>query len=229
MASINYSQVRKGMVIVGEGGQLFTVVDRDLNTPGNWRAILNLRLKNLKTGTVQPKRFKPDDKVEIAYLDRRPMQYLYQEGQDYVFMDKETYDQTTLSKEWVGENILYLKENDDIQVTFYNGKPLSIEPPATVTLKVIETEPSVKGATAVAQYKPATCETGLKITVPAFVSAARKALPSMSARIGADSVAASTTRPVVTPRIRRTVNRTRVAQITVTTVAAEDHVNDTVR
>jgi len=171
VASANYSEVRKGQVIVGEDGQLYVVIDRDLNTPGNWRAILNLRLKNLKTGTVQPKRFKPDDKVEIAYLDRRPMQYLYQEGQDYVFMDKETYDQTTLSKEWVGENILYLKENDDIQVTFYNGKPLSIEPPATVTLKVIETEPSVKGATAAAQYKPATCETGLKITVPAFVSA----------------------------------------------------------
>ena len=169
--AVNYSDVRRGQVIVGEDGQLYVVVDRDLNTPGNWRAILNLKLKNLKTGAVTPKRFKPEDKVEIAFLDKRPMQYLYQEGDDYVFMDKETYDQITLSKEWVGDNILYLKENDEVQVTFYNGKPLSIEPPATVELKVTETEPGIKGATAAAQYKPATCETGLKITVPAFISA----------------------------------------------------------
>jgi elongation factor P len=144
-------------------------VDRDLNTPGNWRAILNLKLKNLKTGAVTPRRFKPEDKVELAYLDKRTMQYLYQEGDGYVFMDKETYDQTSLSKEWVGEQILFLKENDDAQVTFYEGKPLSLELPATVELKVTETEPSVKGATAAAQYKPATLETGLKITVPPFI------------------------------------------------------------
>jgi elongation factor P len=169
VASINYSQVRKGMVIVGEDGQLYSVIDRDLNTPGNWRAILNLKLKNLKTGAVTPRRFKPEDKVELAYLDKRPMQYLYQEGDEYVFMDLETYDQTHLSREWVGDQILYLKENDNAQVTFYDGKPLSLELPATVELKVVETEPSVKGATAAAQYKPATLETGLKITVPPFV------------------------------------------------------------
>jgi elongation factor P len=170
VASINYSQVRKGMVIVGEDGQLYSVVDRDLNTPGNWRAILNLKLKNLKTGAVTPKRFRPEDKVEMAYLDKRSMQYLYQDGDDYVFMDQETYDQIHLSKEWIGELILYLKENDNAQVVFYDGKPISLELPATVELKVIETEPSVKGATAAAQYKPATLETGLKISVPPFVN-----------------------------------------------------------
>jgi elongation factor P len=169
VASIPYSQVRKGMVIVGDDGQLYAVIDRDLNTPGNWRAILNLKLKNLKTGAVTPRRFKPEVKVELAYLDKRTMQYLYQEGDGYVFMDKETYDQISLSREWVGEQILYLKENDDAQVTFYDGKPLSLELPATVELKVTETEPSVKGATAAAQYKPATLETGLKITVPPFI------------------------------------------------------------
>jgi elongation factor P len=169
VAAYNYSQVRKGMVIVGEDGQLYSVIDRDLNTPGNWRAILNLKLKNLKTGAVNPRRFKPDDKVEVAYLDKRPMQYLYQEGDDFISMDKETFDQTTLSKEWVGEQILFLKENDDAQVTFYEGKPLSLELPPTVELKVIETEPSMKGATAAAQTKPATMETGLKINVPPFV------------------------------------------------------------
>ena len=169
MASINYSQVRKGMVIVGDDGQLYSVVDRDLNTPGNWRAILQLKLKNLKTGAVTMNRVRPEDKVEQAYLDKRAMQYLYSEGDGYVFMDKENYDQITLGKEWVGDQILYLKENDDAQVTFHDGKPLSLELPATVELKVVETEPSVKGATAAAQYKPAKLETGLKITVPPFV------------------------------------------------------------
>jgi elongation factor P len=169
VASINYSQVRKGMVIVGDDGQLYSVVDRDLNTPGNWRAILQLRLKNLKTGSIALNRVRPEDKVEQAYLDKRPMQYLYKEGDSYVFMDNETYDQVTLNAELVGEQILYLKENDAASVTFYGGRALSIELPATVELRVTETEPSVKGATAAAQYKPATLETGLKITVPPFV------------------------------------------------------------
>jgi elongation factor P len=170
VASITYSQVRKGMVIVGDDGQLYNVVDFHLNTPGNWRAILQLKLKNLKTGSVTMNRVRPEDKVEQAYLDKREMQYLYQEGDGYVFMDTETYDQITLSKDWVGEQMLYLKENDDAQITFYEGKALSLELPATVTLKIVETEPSVKGATAAAQYKPAIMETGLKVTVPPFVN-----------------------------------------------------------
>jgi len=169
VASIEYSQVRKGMVIVGDDKQLYAVVDRDLNTPGNWRAILQLKLKNLKTGAITLNRVRPQDKVEQAYLDKREMQYLYAEGDGYVFMDNETYDQITLGKEWVGDQILYLKENDNVQVVLYEGKPISLELPATVELKVTETEPSVKGATAAAQYKPATLETGLKITVPPFV------------------------------------------------------------
>src|SRR5262249_14489114 len=158
------------MVIVGDDGQLYSVVDRDLNTPGNWRAILNLKLKNLKTGAGTPRRFKPEDKVEVAYLDKRPMQYLYQEGDEDVFMDQETYDQIHLNKAWVGELILCLKGNDVAEVTCYDGKPISRELPATVELKVTEREPSVKGATAAAQYKPATLETGLKITVPPFIA-----------------------------------------------------------
>ena len=169
VASINYSQVRKGMVIVGDDGQLYSVVDRDLNTPGNWRAILQLKLKNLKSGAIALNRVRPEDKVEQAYLDKRPMQYLYKEGDSYVFMDNETFDQVTLNAELVGEQILYLKENDNAAVTFYEGRALSIEPPVTVELRVVETEPSVKGATAAAQYKPATLETGLKVTVPPFI------------------------------------------------------------
>jgi len=169
VASIEYSQVRRGMVIKGDDGQLYTVVDRDLNTPGNWRAILQLKLKNLKTGSITMNRVRPQDKVEQAYLDKREMQYLYKEGDDYVFMDTETYDQISLSKDWVGDQMLFMKENTNAQVVFYEGKPISLELPATVELKVIDTEPSVKGATAAAQYKPAELETGFKVTVPPFI------------------------------------------------------------
>ncbi|HEV3079006.1 MAG TPA: elongation factor P [Gemmataceae bacterium] len=169
MASIEYSQVRKGMVIVGEDGQLYSVVDRDLNTPGNWRAILQLKLKNLNTGSITINRVRPQDKVEQAYLDKRQMQYLYKDGNSYVFMDTESYDQFHLEEEMVGEMMLFLKENDNVHVIMYDSKAISVEPPATVNLKVVDTEPSVKGATAAAQYKPATLETGLKVTVPPFV------------------------------------------------------------
>jgi elongation factor P len=170
VASILYSQVRKGMVLVGDDKQLYYVVDSHLNTPGNWRAILQLKLKNLKTGSITMNRVRPEDKVEQAYLEKREMQYIYQDGDGYVFMDTETYDQTTLQREWVGDLMLYMKENNKASVVFYEGKPLSLELPATVELKVTETEPSVKGATAAAQYKPATLETGLKITVPPFIN-----------------------------------------------------------
>ena len=170
MASIEYSQVRKGMVIVGDDGQLYHVVDRDLNTPGNWRAILQLKLKNLKTGSIAVNRVRPQDKVEQAYLDKREMQYIYQDGDGFVFMDTETFDQVTLEKEMVGEQMLYLKEGNKANVVFYDGKALSLDLPATVELQVRDTEPSVKGATAAAQFKPATLETGLKVTVPPFVN-----------------------------------------------------------
>ncbi len=169
MASLEYSQVRKGMVIVGADGQLYHVVDRDLNTPGNWRAILQLKLKNLKTGSITMNRVRPQDKVEQAYLEKREMQYIYQDGDGFVFMDTETFDQITLDREWIGDQMLYMKEGNKAHLIFYEGKPISVELPATVELKVVETEPSVKGATAAAQFKPATLETGLKITVPPFV------------------------------------------------------------
>lgn len=169
MAAIEYSQVRKGMVIVGDDKQLYTVVDRDLNTPGNWRAILQLKLKNLNTGSITINRVRPQDKVEQAYLDKREMDYIYQDGDDYYFMDTESFEQIPLNKDWVGDQMLYMKEGFKAHVVFYDGKPISLDLPATVDLKVTETEPSVKGATAAAQFKPATLETGLKVTVPPFI------------------------------------------------------------
>jgi elongation factor P len=169
VASIEYVDVRKGMVLVGEDGQLLQCLDRDLNTPGNWRAILQLKLKNLKTGSITLNRVRPQDKVEVAFLEKKDFQYLYQEGEDYVFMDTETFDQYPLPMDLLGDQMKYLKENDNVKLTMYEGKPIDIELPATVELKVVQTDPSLKGATAAAQYKPATLETGLKISVPPFI------------------------------------------------------------
>jgi elongation factor P len=169
VASIAYSELRRGMIIIEEG-QLYQVMDRDLKTPGNLPSKLRLKLRNVKNGLVNDKRVHPEDKVEQAYLETRAMQYLYREGDDFIFMDKETFDQIHLNKDWVGEQMLYMKENDDAQVTFHDEKPLSLELPNTVELTVTETDPALKGATAAAQYKPATLETGLKISVPPFVS-----------------------------------------------------------
>lgn len=169
MASIEYIDVRKGMVIVGDNGELYQCMDRDLNTPGNWRAILQLKLKNLKTGSIAIGRVRPQDKVETAFLDKRDMQYLYAEGDDFVFMDSETFDQFPLPKDLLGDSMKYIKENDVVKVIMYEGKALDMELPSTIELKVIETEPALKGATAAAQYKPATMETGLKISVPPFI------------------------------------------------------------
>jgi elongation factor P len=170
VALIEFTQVRKGAVIVLDDGQLYYVVDRDLNTPGNWRAILNLRLKNLKSGAVQEKRFHPSDKVELAYLDKREMEYIYQDGDDYVFMDTETSEQIMLPRDQVGELMLYMKENTRAHVVFYDGKALSLELPATVELTVTETEKALKGASSAQQYKPAILETGLKLSVPPFIN-----------------------------------------------------------
>lgn len=169
MASILYVDVRKGMVIKGEEGQLLYTIDRELRTPGNLPSKLRLKVKNLKTGYVNEIRVHPDDKVEQVYLEKQNMQYLYKESEGYVFMDNETFDQVTLSEEMVGDLMGYLKENNNVMVTWHEGKPLSVDLPGTVQLEVVDTDPAIKGATAKDQYKPATLETGLKINVPPFI------------------------------------------------------------
>ena len=171
VAAIKNIDIRKGMVFVAEDGGLLQCLDRDLNTPGNWRAILQLKVRNLKTGSITQNRVRPDDKVELAYLETREMQYSYREGEDLIFMDTETFDQMPLPAAFIGDQVGFLRENDLIRVVVYEGKPMTIELPAAVELKVIETEPGIKGATAAAQYKPATVETGIKIDVPSFISA----------------------------------------------------------
>ena len=168
MASTKMIDIRRGMVL-NMNGTLFYCLDRDLNTPGNWRAILYLKLKNLTTGSITDERVHPDDKVDIVYLETKEYTYSYKDGDDFVFMDKETFEPVTLPGSMVGDMIKYLRENDDCKITFYDGKALSMELPQTVTLKVVETEPGIKGATAAAQTKPAVLETGLRVSVPSFI------------------------------------------------------------
>lgn len=169
MASLDYNQVKKGMVLLREDGQLWLVLDREISQLGNWRSHVSLKLKNLATGTVNLVRERPQDRVEIAHLDKRAMQYLYAEGNGYVFMDQETFDQVTLSKEWVGDQILYLRENDVAQVVLYQERPVLLELPGQVELAVAETAGFVKGGSAAAQYKTAKMETGLELLVPPFI------------------------------------------------------------
>jgi len=168
---MEYVQVRKGMTILGENGELLEVVDRDRNTPGNWRAILTLKLRNFKTGNVVERRVRPQDKVEQVILDRRPMQYLYAEGSGHVFMDKETFDQVTLDRLAVADQMRYLKENDDAVVILHDGNPVGLELPPQVELTVKETAGWLKGASVAGQYKAATTETGLQVQVPPFIEA----------------------------------------------------------
>ncbi len=169
MASTKMIDIRRGMVL-SMNGQLMYCLERDLNTPGNWRAILYLKLKNLKTGTIVDERVHPDDKVDVVYLDTRPCTYSYKDGDEYVFMDSETFEQVSLNEQMVGAQMPYLRENDSVTITFYDGRALGMDLPQTVTLRVSETEPGIKGATAAAQQKSATLETGLKVMVPSFIA-----------------------------------------------------------
>ena len=169
MAAVKMIDVRKGMVL-NMGGTLFYVLDRDLNTPGNWRAILYLKMKNLTTGSITDERVHPDDKGEVVYLDTKDFNYSYKDGDEYVFVDGETFEPVNLGEDMVGDMMKYLRENDSVKITFYDGKALSMELPQTVTLKVTETEPGIKGATAAAQTKAATLETGVVVQVPSFIA-----------------------------------------------------------
>lgn len=170
MPSIPNSELRRGMVIRGEDGQLYMVVEKELRTPGNLRSRLKMKLKNIMTGGVNEHRLHPDDKTEQVILETHEMQYLYKAGNEFVFMNTETYEQLTLNPDMVGDLPLYVQEGANVRIAFIDGKALSVDLPAAVDLEIAETEPGIKGATAQAQYKPATATTGLKIQVPSFVN-----------------------------------------------------------
>lgn len=166
---IKVTRLRSGNLIILDG-ELYHVQTVDHRTPGKGNACMQTKLRNLRTGNTMDKRFLSDEKVEKAQLDNVSMEYLYQDDTGYIFMNTENYEQVHLDEDTIGEGIGFLLPNMKVQVEFYEGKAVGIEFPQTVVLKVVETEPFVKRATASSQVKPAVLETGLKVIVPGFVT-----------------------------------------------------------
>ena len=162
------SDIRKGTAVIIDG-KLMVVTGADHNTPGNLRAKVQFKLRDVGKGTIMDKRVGATDDIETATLDRRNVEYLYSDNEGHVLMDLETYDQNTIPKEVFGDDILYLKPNTQLQAMFHDGKVVSYEMPKTVDLHVTETAPGIKGATATNQLKDATLETGLTTRVPPFI------------------------------------------------------------
>ena len=170
---IQSTQLRPGMIIIHEG-DLYRVTAVHHLTPGNKRGFMQTKMKNLRSGVGTEYKFRSEDRVEQAILDSRQMQYLYAEGDLHTFMDTQNYEQMTLAAEDIGELLSYLLPNSIVGMEFHEGKPVGIKPPSTVDLEVVDTEPSMKGATASASYKPAKLETGVTILVPPFVQVGDK-------------------------------------------------------
>jgi elongation factor P len=168
MPSSKAKDVKKGM-IVNYNGSLHKVAELFHGTPGNLRAFIQVDLRDLKTGNSVKKRFAVDDALEVAYLEQKDMEYLYREGENYVFMDVKTYEQVTLGKDVVGDEMKYLKENVQAKVTYHDSTPLSLELPTSVSLIVKDTGPSAKGDTVSNVFKPATLETGIELKVPLYI------------------------------------------------------------
>ena len=168
---VRATELRKGTVIQ-ENGQLWLIVEYMHHTPGNLRAVIHCKMKNIQTGQTRELRLGSGDVYEVAYLDKKKCEYLYRESDGkYVFMDQETYEQFPLDPELVEDKMGYVRENTVVDVTFHESLPLGVELPASVTLKVIEAEHAVKGNTSSNPKKDAIVETGLKVKVPFHVVA----------------------------------------------------------
>lgn len=167
--AIPATQMRPGMVIK-HNNELHSVFSVEHRTPGNLRAFIQAKLRNLRTGAMFEHRFRSADPIEKVTVDEVDMQFSYKEGDDYVFMNMETYEQLHLSKEILGDAVDYLTDNLEIKVEFFDGKPVGVELPQTVELTVVETEPGLKSATASSVTKPAKLETGLIVQVPPFIN-----------------------------------------------------------
>ncbi len=171
--AIPATQMRPGMIIKfnNELHSVFTVEHR---TPGNLRAFIQAKLRNLRTGSMFEHRFRSPDPIEKVIVDEIPMEFLYNDGDDYYFMDTSNYEQTNLKRDTLGDAVEYLTANLQITVSLFDGKPVGIELPQTVELTVVQTEPGLKSATASSVTKPARLETGLMVNVPPFINEGEK-------------------------------------------------------
>ena len=150
-------------------GQVQQVIEFQHVKPGKGAAFVRVKMKNVVTGAVTQTSFNPTAKFEEAFVERREMQYLYNEGDLYYFMDNETYEQIPISKGTLGDDFRFVKENENVKVLSYKGSVFAVEPPLFVELEITETEPGVKGNTATNVLKPATVETGAVVKVPIFI------------------------------------------------------------
>lgn len=165
---ISAGEFRNGVTFESEGN-VFQIVEFQHVKPGKGAAFVRTKLKNVISGAVVEKTFRPTEKFEKAHIDRKDYEYLYQDGDLYYFMDQETYEQMPLSGDQLGDALKYIKENDVVKVLSYKGSVFGVEPPLFVELTVTETEPGFKGDTTTGAVKPATLETGAVISVPLFV------------------------------------------------------------
>jgi elongation factor P len=171
--AIPATQLRPGMIIK-HNNDLHSVFSVEHRTPGNLRAFIQAKLRNLRTGAMFEHRFRSPDPIERINVDETQMEYLYNDGDDYYFMNTENYEQLHLSRDILGEAVDYLISNLQIKVEFFDGKPVGVELPQTVDLTVVETEPGLKSATASSVTKPAKTETGLIVQVPPFINEGEK-------------------------------------------------------
>src|SRR6478752_8808409 len=169
MSSVSATKLRKGN-LVKHNNELCRIVETQHVTPGNLRGFVRAKMRKVKDGIMFEHRFRSEDMVERASLDEREMQYLYKDGSGFCFMDTTNYEQIHMSEESLGDSMSYLMPESTIKVEFYEGNPVGIELPATVDLKVTDTAPGIKGATASNQIKPATLETGVVVNVPPFIN-----------------------------------------------------------
>ncbi|MCL2198412.1 MAG: elongation factor P [Defluviitaleaceae bacterium] len=170
---ISAGEFRNGVTIEFDGA-LFIINDFQHVKPGKGAAFVRSTLKNLETGATVEKTFRPSEKMPRAHIDRRDLQYLYNDGTLYYFMDNESFEQLEMNANDVGESLVFVKENETVQVLMHNGRIFGIEPPLFVELEITETEPGFKGDTAQGATKPATVETGATVKVPLFVSIGEK-------------------------------------------------------
>jgi elongation factor P len=171
--AIPATQMRPGMII-RHNNELHAVFSVEHRTPGNLRAFIQAKLRNLRTGAMFEHRFRSADAIDRVVVDEIPMEFLYNDGDDYYFMNTENYEQTHLKRETLGDAVEYLTPNLQITVSFFDGKAVGIELPQTVELTVVETEPGLKSATASSVTKPAKTETGLVVQVPPFINEGEK-------------------------------------------------------
>jgi elongation factor P len=171
--AIPATQMRPGMIIK-HNNELHAVFSVEHRTPGNLRAFIQAKLRNLRTGSMFEHRFRSPDPIERVIVDEIAMEFLYNDGDDYYFMNTENYEQTHLKRDTLGDAVDYLTANLQITVSFFDGVAVGIELPQVVELTVVETEPGLKSATASSVTKPATTETGLVVQVPPFINEGEK-------------------------------------------------------